>query len=283
MKRYMRPLAVIVLFLMANLVTGNVSFAQKGPPKSEGLFLPADTPIRLRSLEEINSQRNRQGDEILFAVAEDVIVSGRVCLVAGTPVLGTVTDQTAARSWGRGGDLNVEVISTLGLYSDAIGLSGEAGGDGDDKGIEVVAVVLVFGLIFGALVSGSKVEIPAGQELFTYSNNEYEINDITEQEMRDIVDEWYTEKVIDCFLNYRWDEKDTIGEVIRSMGYTIDDEDFTITDIGGNFYEIEVALGSGQVARFNTQPFEEPHIGKFKQLEPLNGIAEDIIEATYRT
>jgi len=56
----------------------------------------------------------------MFAVKDDVIVNGRVLIVAGTPVMGRVAEAKGGRSWGRSGSLDIEagsIVEPYGLQS----------------------------------------------------------------------------------------------------------------------------------------------------------------------
>jgi len=75
------------------------------------MTVPSGTPIRLILQEELDSQRNREGDEVSFALAEDIYVSGRLALAKGTPATGRVADAKPAKSWGRGWAVAVEISS----------------------------------------------------------------------------------------------------------------------------------------------------------------------------
>jgi len=252
------------------------------------MTLPAGTPIKLVMLEQLYSQRNREGDEIVFALAEDVALMGRTYLVEGTPVIGRVTHTRPARSWGRSGNIDIEITSIMPLYSMPVPLSGESGGTGGSRTVQSVGTTVllgisVVGLLAGGSVSGSGAVIESGTQLTVFSADDATIMGIPEDEMRQMVDDWFNERVISSFLYYTWDNKCNISEAMQSMGYSVEDGDISVEPMENYYYQIEVQLGDSQTAIFTFQPFQEPHAGKFITLEAHNDLAEAIIRTVLRS
>ena len=273
-------MVLIVLLIAAQSLT-QAAFAQDD---TETITLPAGTPIRLEMQEQLYSQRNHEGDEILFLVSEDVVMMGQTYLVAGTPVVGRVTHTRPARSWGRSGNIDIEITSIMPLYSMPIGLSGEAGGSGGSQtaasiGTTVLLGISVVGLLAGGSISGSGAVIEAGTDLTVFSANEAEIMDIPEEEMQEIVDEWLTDQVITDFLNYSWDSNCTIEQAIQSLGFTIDETMIRIEPTEDFYYRVTVQLSDTQSACFTLRPFQEAHLGKFITLECHDDMAVQIFRA----
>ncbi len=252
------------------------------------LTLPAGTPLRLVMQEQLYSQRNEEGDEIIFVLAEDVVLMGRTYLVAGTPVIGIVNHTRPARSWGRSGNIDIEITSIMPLYSMPIPLAGEASDSGGSQtvasvGTTVLLGISVLGLLAGGSISGSGAVIEAGTDITVFSAADAEIMDIPGDEMRTMVDEWFTNRLIRDFMQYSWDNKGTIGDAMALMGYSVDESQITVTPIENYYYQFDVALSDTETAIFTLQPFEEPHLGKFITLESQNELAEAIFMAVYRT
>jgi hypothetical protein len=103
--------------------------------------------------------------------------------------------------------------------------------------------------------------------------------DIPVEEMRQKVDEWYTNKVITSFLNYRWDKCKPIKEAMASLGYTVDESMIIVQKEENYRYSVAVQISPTQTAEFVFQPFEEPHGGKFITLEAKNELAQKIMQA----
>jgi len=266
---------------------GNNATSSEASDSEAPLILPAGIPLNLIMQEELYSQRNREGDEIIFTLAEDVVLMGTTYLVAGTPVIGRVTHSRPSRSWGRSGNLDIEINTIYPLYSMPIPLSGESSGSGGNQtvtsvGATVLLGISVVGLLAGGAISGSGAVIPAGTSISVYTLGEGEIMDIPEDEMRAMVDKWLEDKIISSFLNYNWDNKKKISSAIEGMGFSIDELTYTIEPIEEYQYIITVHLSETQAAIFKMKPFEEPHAGKFSTLEAQNDLAEDVIRNVYR-
>lgn len=276
------------LISIALLLQAGITTSQAQEDEDETITLPAGTPLRLVMQERLYSQRNREGDEIVFTLADDMILMGRTYLVAGTPVIGRVMHSRPSRSWGRRGNLDIEITSIMPLYSMPIPLSGEAGESGGSQtvasiGVTVLLGISVVGLLAGGSISGSGAVIEAGTEITVFSAEDAEVMDIPEEEMREFVDEWLTDRIISSFLSYSWDNKCTVANAMDLMGYSVDDTMISIEPIENYYYQVEVILSETQTAIFTLQPFEEPHIGKFKTLEGQNELAEAIIMEIYRS
>lgn len=278
-----------IICLILILTPFPAAVAQDESPKSEDeeeslLILPAGTPINLVMLERLYSQRNREGDEIVFALSEDIVVMGQTYLCAGTPVIGRVIGAKPAKSWGRQGTLDIEIFTISPLYSMPIPVTAEfkeGGGSKKTTSIATTALlgITVIGLFAGGSISGSGAVIESGSIITVFTAEDGTIRDIPEDEMRTLVEEWYTAKVVRSFLNYRWDKKRTIGAAMDSLGYTIDESMITIEEQENYHYSVYVQISPTQTADFVFQPFEEPHIGKFITLEANNDLAKRIMKA----
>jgi hypothetical protein len=272
-------LLVWVVLIFGTLASGTVTAEETG---KNVIILPAGTPLKVTMQEALYSQRNREGDEILFSLEEDIVVMGEIYLVKGTPILGRVTNNKPSRSWGRGGNLDIEITSVYPLYSMPIKLSGESGNSGGSKTVESVATtvimsVSVVGLLLGGNVDGKSAIIEAGTNISVFSVEDAEIMNISAEEKRKMVEDWYTKKVISSFLNYSWDKNPTIGEAMKRMGFNVDESAISVEPMEDYRYSVTVKLDSGQNAIFTLKPWEEPHIGKFKTIQGENELANDII------
>jgi len=249
------------------------------------LYLPANTPIRLVMQERLYSQRNREGDEIIFTVAEDIVVMNQTYICEGTPVIGRVIGAKAAKSWGRQGTLDIEIRTIAAPYGMPIMLTSELQSEGGSKkaGSIVTTAILgvtVVGLLAGGSISGSGAVIEAGTTITVFTAEEGKILDIPGDEMQAMVDDWMTNRVMQSFLEYRWDKRKNIQKAIESLGYSIDDITIEVEPLEDFHWGVAVHLTPTQTAEFTLQPFEEPHIGKFITLEAQNDFAEDIMKAT---
>lgn len=84
--------------------------APRAPEAREGCVpVPEGTPIPLTLLENANSHEVREGDALLFEVAADVELDGRVVVPRGFPVQGVVRRVMHPRVYGQPGFLEVEI------------------------------------------------------------------------------------------------------------------------------------------------------------------------------
>ena len=245
--------------------------------------LPANSPISLVMLEELYSQRNKEGDEIVFALAEDVVVLGRTYLVAGTPVLGRVVGSKAAKSWGRKGSLDIKIFALVPLYSNPIPLSGEASGTGGSNtvaaiGTTVLLGISVVGLLAGGAWGGKGAVIPAGTKITVFTAQDGQVLDISADEMKSKVDEWYNKKIISSFLSYSSVGKVSVADAFSKAGYTIDESKITFEKGESYSYTVNVQISDSETAIFTFQPFQEPHGAKFSTLRAENDIAAMVVK-----
>ncbi len=272
---------IAIILIIALFTMDNTANAKKGD--KEILELPLGTQINLVMLEQILSNRNRPGDEVIFAVTEDIIVDGTVLIVEGTPAIGRVMNADAANSSGDG-SINIILTGVVPLYCTAIELIGDWEFEGnrnqqgqilrDEWNYRSPAAEL--GL---SMERGERIKIEAGLQLSSFAMCNAEIESITLEEMRLLVDNWYVEKVIQCFRRYHWDGVDSIEEVLYDLEISMEPELFTVTAMDDHYYTIDLDLGTGEIASFSLKSFEEPHDEKFITLEALNEPAGEIVTA----
>jgi hypothetical protein len=249
------------------------------------LTLPAGTLVKLVFLEQVNSQRNNVGDEIVFAISEDVIIMDKLYLVAGTPVIGRVKAVKPAKSWGRQGTMDIEILSIIPVYSETIPLTFEtdvAGGSEKAESIGAAAGGLLLlgpaAVFAGSTISGSSAIIEAGTEIIALTAEDAGIRNISADSMAGAVDEWTTAKVIDGFLDYSWEESMTVAEAFDAIAHEITEDDITIEELEDYYYQVTVQVTSIRSAIFKLRPFEEPYLDKFITLEAMNDLAENMIK-----
>jgi hypothetical protein len=264
------------------------------------ITLPAGTPLNLMMLEELYSQRNMEGDEIVFALTEDVVFLGKTYLVAGTPVVGRVTSCQAASS-SQGGSVDIEIRTMIPPYGMPITLSGSSSASGGNPGQDILTNTLtqgvatqmqdsegeprtnasmligvsVLGLLSGSF-GGSGAVIPAGTTVAVFTSSEGTLLDIPREEMQSMVDDWYRNKVISSFLNYSPAGITSISAAMSQLGYTISQADISIRKLDQYNYEVAVPLSDTETAIFSFQPFQEPHAWKFSTMVANNDPAQAI-------
>lgn len=251
------------------------SYAQE---EKSNLVLPPGTPLELVLVEEIYSQRNAVGDEVLLVLRDDLILMGDTYLVKGTPVLGRVLRCKAGKSWGRSGSLEIEIYSISPPYGMPIVLSEGLEETQRSKTGKMILGLWAFGLIGGG-VKGKKITIPAGTELTLFTDAEGQIANVPMEEMRQQTDAWMKKKIINNFLKFTWKRKCNVKQAFEKAQYTYDAENIEITPLDDFFYRIDVPVGS-ENAIFTFRPFDDVHDGGtgFKPLKPDNEVAKKIMK-----
>ena len=131
--------------------------------------LPARTLVEIEIVDRLNSKANRNGDRFAIRLAEPLVVDGHVIAPAGTPGVGEVVHAAKAGGGGKAGEL---ILAARYLELDGVRIplrSFRYGrSQGKDKshsvavGNMVAAALMPGAAMFGFLVSGGNVDIPAG-------------------------------------------------------------------------------------------------------------------------
>lgn len=143
----------------AVLTTSPAPMVVPAPPSSNAV-LPQGTTIRLRTLTELHSQRNRTGDTFDLEVVEDVSVYGVVVIPRGSVATGQVTAVRKKGMWGRSGRLETRLMSVR-ANGATIPIRGSVGDRGQTGTAGVVASV-AFLPVAGFFVTGTSAQLPVG-------------------------------------------------------------------------------------------------------------------------
>lgn len=145
------------------LVPGAAS-AQPAPiavaPLEAGPVLRQGTEIRLVTLTELNSKRNRVGERIDMEVQESVQLNGQTVIPAGTRAVGEITLRKGKGMWGKSGKLEFRPLYVK-LGDRQIRISANATRDKGKAGTAGVVAAVAFLPVAGFLVTGTSARIPA--------------------------------------------------------------------------------------------------------------------------
>jgi len=192
---------------------------------AEDYVLPAGLQLTAVLQEELYSQRNKPGDEVLFVLANDVYVGNQIVLVQGTPVLGRVSRQKAAKGWGRSGKIEIEIVAVNLPYSRPVPVTGVYGESASPKTGKVITTYALCGLFLAGGVKGEKITIPYGTEVVLYVQQDTMIDLISVEEMRMRVDKWMKLKVTANFLSFSYSTESSVKSVLAELygenGYRI--------------------------------------------------------------
>ncbi len=137
------------------------------------LLLPEATPVKLKLLHSLNSKTVVVDDPLNFAVAEDLIVNGKITAKTGAVAIGRVRQAKPAGMFGRGAQLALE-IQYMKVGRIRVPLRGSQVRSGDNKKGDMVALVVLFGLS-GLVKHGSEIEVKKGSIFTAYVDQDTEL------------------------------------------------------------------------------------------------------------
>jgi hypothetical protein len=145
------------------MLATSAAFAQPAPitvPAQSGSLLRQGTEVKLVTLTELNSKRNRVGERFDMEVQESVQLTGQTVIPAGTRAVGEVTLRKGKGMWGKSGKLEFRPLY-LKMGDRQIRISANATRDKGKAGTAGVVAAVAFMPIAGFLVTGTSARIPA--------------------------------------------------------------------------------------------------------------------------
>lgn len=129
------------------------------PPTSAGLAIPADTTIRIRMIDSVNSETSRLGETFRASLDEPVMVNGQEVIPRGADVLTKlVTDDQSGKIQGRTVlTLQLSTITVNGRPVDVTStdVKTESASRGN-RSAGVIGGTAALGAIIGAIAGGGK-------------------------------------------------------------------------------------------------------------------------------
>ncbi len=147
-------------------------------PESEQVVLPMGTALTITIKEEISSKVFFHGDAVAMEVDEDVLVNGRVVIVKGTPVKGSVSYARQGADYGRPGELTLDAESVIAVDGQEIklrGTLGKRGKDETDTGAVLSIVLGRFGDMLARENKGGNARVKAGMKVKAYTREDESI------------------------------------------------------------------------------------------------------------
>jgi hypothetical protein len=146
------------------IVTGFVVDDRAPSPQDRGfVLLPSDTPVTLETLSIVSSETGSRGDRVALAIAEDVLVDGRVAIPKGARGFAQIVRADAKSGFGVGGRLALQL-----LYVESgqhiVRLRGTMSWSGRHSGTRGIAGN-VFTSAAAVAITGRRAEIPAGTRI----------------------------------------------------------------------------------------------------------------------
>jgi hypothetical protein len=160
----MKSIHAALLASASLLLTPAALHAQSEPiavaPAEAGPMLRQGTEIRLVTLTELNSKRNRVGERFDMEVQESVQLNGQTVIPAGTRAVGEITLRKGKGMWGKSGKLEFRPLYVK-LGDRQIRISANSTRDKGKAGTAGVVAAVAFMPIAGFLVTGTSARIPA--------------------------------------------------------------------------------------------------------------------------
>jgi hypothetical protein len=146
------------------LLIPSAASAQPAPitvaPTEAGIMLKQGTEIRLVTLTELNSKRNKVGERFDMEVQESVQLNGQTVIPAGTRAVGEITLRKGKGMWGKSGKLEFRPLYVK-LGDRQIRISANATRDKGKAGTAGVVAAVAFLPVAGFFVTGTSARIAA--------------------------------------------------------------------------------------------------------------------------
>lgn len=146
------------------LLIPSAASAQSAPiavaPAEAGAMLKQGTEIRLVTLTELNSKRNKVGERFDMEVQESVQLGGQTVIPAGTRAVGEITMRKGKGMWGKSGKLEFRPLYVK-LGDRQIRISANATRDKGKAGTAGVVAAVAFLPVAGFFVTGTSARIAA--------------------------------------------------------------------------------------------------------------------------
>lgn len=133
-----------------------------------------DTLVKIKTVTELDSRKNRVGDLVVYQTAEDVYSNGLLVIPQGTQGTGKITKVRQSRNFGRDAVLEVS-FDNITAFDNTL-IQTEMGDKAKEEtkslvkaaGASVAGIALLgpIGVVGGAFIRGSDITIPAGTELY---------------------------------------------------------------------------------------------------------------------
>ncbi|MDB5231106.1 MAG: hypothetical protein JWN76_1911, partial [Chitinophagaceae bacterium] len=139
------------------------------------------TQVDIITTEAVSSKTAKEGDQIVFQFADDIVVDGRIVLKGGSVVKGQITVASRAKMLGTAGKLDFILDYGKAVDGTNVRLRAAKSFKGKDKSVGVLAAgAFVFAPLL--LIKGKEITIEKGQRFHVYVDRDYVIH-ATEDEM----------------------------------------------------------------------------------------------------
>ncbi|WP_174287162.1 hypothetical protein [Sphingomonas bacterium] len=132
--------------------------------------IPENTPVTVRTLEEVSSKTAQVGDPVRMEVIDDIVVNGVTVVPAGTPAYGEVTAAQKNGHIGKSGKLTIEVEGVR-YGNGRMRLRGSRDSQGSGGGTAAIATAALVSPL-GLLIHGKSAAVPIHTRFMAYVAND---------------------------------------------------------------------------------------------------------------
>lgn len=132
------------------------------------------TQVDIITTESISSKTARERDQIIFHMAEDVIVDGKIVIKGGSVVKGEITEAEKAKMFGKPGKLDFSLDYAKAVDGQNVRLRATKSMEGKDKSAGVIAAAVLFAPV-AIFIKGKDVTIEKGKRFTVYVDRDYTI------------------------------------------------------------------------------------------------------------
>jgi hypothetical protein len=166
-----------IFVLVAGLMLAQFVFPEDQPNDTQRFFkVPANTPIRVRTKNEISSEEAHVGDDVQMEVLGDVIMNGYVVIRQGASAVGQISRVKEARNMGRRGNVALTLNYVEAVTGEHVLASGSRAEKAKRKPGETATEVVVTTAVLGGPVAalwlfekGDESTIPPGTAFSVYT------------------------------------------------------------------------------------------------------------------
>jgi len=145
--------------------------------------IPANTVIRVRTVDDVSSEAAHVGDVVPMEVLSDVIVTGFVVVRQGAPAVGEISRVKEARSMGRRGKVALTMSYVEAVTGEHVLVGGNRAQQGEGKAAKLTAEIALTTAATGGLIGalwlfekGHETSIPPGTAFSTYTTGDTTID-----------------------------------------------------------------------------------------------------------
>lgn len=137
------------------------------------MVLAAGTEVPMKTIRELSSRTNRQGDRFDLVVSEDVLVDGHIVIPRGARGVGEIAKLVPKGSFGKSGKLETRLLYVA-IGNHRIRLDGHAA-DRGKSGTGATVATAVFAGVASAFVTGTSAVIPIESTMVGYVDRDLSI------------------------------------------------------------------------------------------------------------